>query len=102
MRGEPSKIRPGRLALAWLLCTACGCLGAAAWMPLYGWLGTALPTLPPMAHWLQAVLGQVLMYGSLFAFIGAGIYCGLRLSRTFLSAVELEVLFRLPRDAEGR
>jgi len=32
MRGEPSKIRPGRLALAWLLCTACGCLGAAAWM----------------------------------------------------------------------
>ncbi len=98
MSGESPMIRPGRLAAAWLVCTACGCIGAAAWMPLYGWIGKTLSVLPPMAHWLQSVLGQVAMYGSLFAFIGAGIYCGLRLSRQFLSAVELEVLFRLPRE----
>jgi len=100
MSGESPMIRPGRLAAAWLVCTACGCIGAAAWMPFYGWIGKALSALPPLAHWQQVVLGQVAMYGSLFAFIGVGIYCGLRLSRKFLSAVELEVLFRLSRDEE--
>jgi len=92
MSSEPTIIRPGRLAAAWLLCIACGCAGAAAWMPLYRWLGPALA---------PALLNQAVIYGSLFAFIGAGIYCGVRISRRFLSALELEVLFRLPRD-EGR
>jgi len=94
MSSEQPIIRPGRLAAAWLLCTACGCAGAAAWMPLYWWLGQALAHGP-------AVLSQAAIYGSLFAFIAAGIYCGVRISRSFLSALELEVLFRLPRD-QGR
>ena len=98
MSGEQALIRPGRLAAAWLLCILCGCVGAAAWMPLYRWLEAALSALPPMAPWLQAVLAQVTLYGTLFAFIGVGIYCGVRISRRFLNAVELEVLFRLPRN----
>ena len=98
MSGERALIRPGRLAAAWLLCIVCGCAGAAAWMPLYRWLEPALSALPPMAAWLHAAVAQVALYGTLFAFIGAGIYCGVRISRGFLNPVELEVLFRLPRN----
>ena len=97
MSSEQALIRPGRLVAAWLVCTACGCAGAAAWMPLYRWMGPPLSALPPMAAWLHAAVTQLAMYGTLFAFIGAGIYCGVRLSRKFLTAVEMEVLFRLPR-----
>ncbi len=98
MGSEQALIRPGRLVLAWLVCTACGCAGAAAWMPLYRWMGPALSALPPMPAWLHGAMTQAATYGTLFAFIGAGIYCGVRFSRKFLTAVEMEVLFRLPRD----
>ena len=90
MKREAPLIRPGRLAAAWLLCIVCGCAGAAAWAPLYHRLAPALAG-PPL-------LTQLLVYASLFACIGAGIYLGVRLSRRFLSAVEVEVLFRLRRD----
>ena len=58
-------------------------------------------SVPPMAAWLHGAVTQLAMYGTLFAFIGAGIYCGVRLSRKFLTAVEMEVLFRLPRKESG-
>lgn len=97
MKNEAPVIRPGRLAAAWLLCIVCGCAGAVLWMPLYRWLGQLLTALPPMAQWQRALLPQIALYGSLFACIGAGIWLGVRLSRRFLSELELEVLFRVQR-----
>ena len=82
-------IRLLRLAAAWLLCTACGCFGAAAWMALSHGLRPLLVTWP-------AALLTVAVYGSLLACVGFGLYLGVRLSRRFLSPLEMEVLFRLP------
>jgi hypothetical protein len=79
-------IRPARLAVAWLLCIACGCAGAAAWMLLFRWAGAPAQ---------DGLLWRGLSYCSLFAAIGAGIYGGMRLSRGFLSGGELAALFRL-------
>jgi hypothetical protein len=83
-------IRPLRLVAAWLLCTACGCIGAA------GWMGLSRLLRPVLATW-PAAMATVVVYASLLACIGLGLYLGVRLSRRFLTPLEIEVLFRLPR-----